>query len=136
MIPSVPSCEIKLAQYLYGGMSCTPDPHYVSRRHPNGGAYHIFDEAKMSALIREWQQTGNENLFRDIIEGSLDLIQTTIRRHHFYDYDELDAPTNDCILKLRQALPKYCAARGRAFTFISITLHHFLSKSSKGSQGD
>jgi hypothetical protein len=107
-------------------MSCTPDPHYVSRRHPNGGAYHIFDEAKMSALIREWQQTGNENLFRDIIEGSLDMIQTIIRSYHFYNYDELDALTNDCILKLRQALPHYCADRGRSFSFITVTLRNFL----------
>jgi hypothetical protein len=107
-------------------MAVTPDPCYTSQRNPRGGACRIFDEARIAPLILEWQQTREETLFSQIVEGSLDLIQTIIRHHHFFDYDEVDALTNDCVLKLRKALPKFQPARGRAFSFISVAVKHYL----------
>jgi hypothetical protein len=106
-------------------MACAPDSRLTSFHHPNGGACLIFDEAKVLPLILAWQRTGNEDLFREIIEGCLDLIRVIILQHRF-DYDELDALINDCTLKLRQALPRFRPERGRAFSFISVALRHYL----------
>jgi hypothetical protein len=107
-------------------MAHAPDPLYTCLHHPDGGACRFFDEERMSSLIRKWQQIGQEDLFRDIVEGSLDLIQTVIRKDRFDRYDEVDALTNDCVLKLRKALPKYHATRGRAFSLLTVVLEQYL----------
>jgi len=87
----------------------------------------IFDEAKVSALILQWQNTGDEQLFAQIIQESLELIRCMIRMSTALDYEELDALTNECVLKLSEALSQFQTELGRAFSFCSVTLRNFLS---------
>jgi hypothetical protein len=86
----------------------------------------IFDERKVSELILKWQHRPSEEGFRRIIDVSLNLIDSLIRRYSWTGASDFGDVRHDVVLKLAELLPKYDPARGRAFTFFTVSIKNFL----------
>jgi hypothetical protein len=87
----------------------------------------IFDEGKVAEAIVRWQRTGDEKILATIIEGCLKLIDFMIRKYSFTSLSELPEVRNEVVLKLtRTLLAKFDPGRGRCYTFLFLSIKHFL----------
>jgi Sigma-70 region 2 len=99
-------------------------------RHPEGIPKEkiFFEEEKVAALIVAWQKNREPDLFRQIFEASLPLMQGIIYSRRFLNQihgTEVGELVNEAVIKLYRALPTFDPARGRAFTLLSLTFNHF-----------
>jgi hypothetical protein len=93
----------------------------------NNGNAPIFDEEKVAALILEWQQTREPEIFAAIVEASLPLIRCVACQYAFVNLHDstLLEMVNDAVLKIHRLLPFYDPNRGRCFTLFSLALQRF-----------
>jgi hypothetical protein len=86
----------------------------------------LFDEALVAGLILEWQATGEERTFNEILEACESTINWMLWRFGFRtdNADRADTRQKACI-KLFKILLLYDPVRGRAFSFINNALQRF-----------
>lgn len=118
----------------YDGLVRNSDGTYNTMHHPEGIPEDdiFFHEDVVSKLVLQWRETGDIEVWKQIVNETIPLINTIILDNGFVDYEDINCLRSECVLKLFKLIDKFDPSRGRAFTIFSISiLNHLRSFAGK-----
>jgi hypothetical protein len=86
----------------------------------------IFNELAVVDLVLRYQRDGSAEIFARIVQESLPLLDSLIRRCSPRSPADFDEVRSDLVLKLAALIPKYDVRRGRVFSFFIFSLRNAL----------
>ena len=86
----------------------------------------FFDEVKVTALVIEYQRSGDERAFKLAVLECVNLIDAIVLDGRFDRWESLEDVRSECIRKIQYVISKWDPGRGNCYSLFSHSLKNFL----------